>query len=514
MRQIAHLLLDESLQLGDACAMARSSLDARTEIALTGNRYYLDTPDRHLLHQNQVFECDVENGEVVLALRCAEKLLAGPVRQRTMPASTVEVVDFDLRRRLNGDANSTALIVADNRPVRYELMRVRNEHGKTIAWLYLEQFDPGLSGEHRPPVAVRIVAFRGYFKESRKAVHILRAKLPDYVLPTEGIVAGPDRAFALLPEPLAVQKSRLSRNISIADGVTAILTDNFRVMVTREQGIEADLDIEFLHDFRIALRRIRSIFGAFGAVFAAEIGPLLKPNLRWLNRLTGTRRDLDVYLDHFPEIVHSASPANRTPLQQICEFVATERRLEQDRLVKALNSDRYAKFKRDWSRFLSAPTIAPAAANRGIMKSSGASIWKTYKRIRKQICSPDITHEIDELHTLRKDCKKLRYQIEAFAPIYPKTPLTNAVGELKHLQDILGAVCDNSVQQRFLLRRQSHILQRVRDAERFEKLLDGLLEDYAARERRMLRTIRKNLDRFASKKVTETYRKLFEFRTR
>ena len=490
--------------------MVRSSVDARTELAFTGDRHYLDTIGRHLLHRNKVFECDIDNGEFVLWLRRGKMVVAGPIRQPVMPTFIADVADFDLRRRLGNGANSTELTVIGLRSIRYELMRVRNKDKKTIAWLYVEQFGADLGGEHHSPVVVHLAALRGYRKDSRRVARILRENLPRYVLSAGYTPMGPDQVTAALPDQLTVRKQRLSRGASIGDGVVNILSTNFRLMTAKKQGIELDLDIEYLHDFRIALRRMRSILGAFESIFAPDAGILLKPNLRWLNKVTGPRRDLDVYLNQFPQMVGSATRIDRAPLRQMYQYIAAERRCEQDKLVKALSDDRYAIFERDWSRFLSAPPVNAAAANRDITGVSGASIWKTYKRIIKQIRSPDITRHIDALHTLRKECKKLRYQIEAFELIYPKKQLAKAVAELKHLQDILGAVCDNSVQQRFLVQRQSGILEQVHDTVQFAKLLDDLLGHYGAQERLMLRTISRDLDRFESKTVMKTYRSLFE----
>lgn len=55
-------------------------------------------------------------------------------------------------------------------------------------------------------------------------------------------------------------------------------------------------DIEFLHDFRVACRRSRSILSQLKSAFPeSAIKPFLE-DFAWLSRLTSAVRDLDVFL--------------------------------------------------------------------------------------------------------------------------------------------------------------------------------------------------------------------------
>ena len=137
------------------------------------------------------------------------------------------------------------------------------------------------------------------------------------------------------------------------------------------------------------------------------------------------------------------------------------------------------------------------------------SIWKTYRRIRKQARAHQTTDDIESLHALRKDCKKLRYQIEAFRSVFPRKRLVRAVTELKQLQDMLGAVCDLSVQQRFLIQRRDQLVEHADKTGNMERLLAELLGRYADGEAQLRHDSLASLDRFASKRVMRRYRDLF-----
>lgn len=57
----------------------------------------------------------------------------------------------------------------------------------------------------------------------------------------------------------------------------------------------------------------------------------------------------------------------------------------------------------------------------------------------------------EAVHELRMDCKKLRYLMEFFAPLFDKGDFKTLIKPLKKLQDNLGLFNDYSVQQEALL---------------------------------------------------------------
>ena len=78
--------------------------------------------------------------------------------------------------------------------------------------------------------------------------------------------------------------------------VKKILTLLLKVIKQNENGIKADIDTEFLHDFRVAIRRTRSALTQVKGVFPQSITNKFKSNFSTLGKLTNRLRDLDVYL--------------------------------------------------------------------------------------------------------------------------------------------------------------------------------------------------------------------------
>ena len=65
------------------------------------------------------------------------------------------------------------------------------------------------------------------------------------------------------------------------------------------EGTIADLDSEFLHDFRVSVRRSRAVQRELKGVFAPAELARFRAEFRWLQQVTGDARDLDVYVLEF-----------------------------------------------------------------------------------------------------------------------------------------------------------------------------------------------------------------------
>ena len=122
---------------------------------------------------------------------------------------------------------------------------------------------------------------------------------------------------------------------------------------------------------------------------------------------------------------------------------------EQARLKRKLASPEFKALVQDWRKILEAelPPGEPGwFADLPVEQVASQRIWRMYKKVLKagRAVSPDGPPE--EMHELRKECKKLRYLIEFFRNIYPDKPLKGIIRTLKDLLDDLGEYQDKEVQ--------------------------------------------------------------------
>lgn len=216
-------------------------------------------------------------------------------------------------------------------------------------------------------------------------------------------------------------------------------------------GIISDIDIEFLHDFRVALRKIRSVVSLFDAVYAPKTTRDLKARFSKVMSRTGDLRDLDVYLAdkaHFYTLVPNKLHAG---LDALFEHLAKQRATAQTDLRSYMQSDSFQREMEALAARFDRPILKKGAhADLPAQQYASRLIWKRYKTVCKIAAGIDNATEDAEVHRLRIQCKKLRYLIEIFAPVFPKKETKSILRALKRAQDTLGRFNDYAVQQESL----------------------------------------------------------------
>ena len=299
------------------------------------------------------------------------------------------------------------------------------------------------------------------------------------------------------------------------DAATASIAAHLPVARANEAGIVADHDTEFLHDYRIALRKIRSVLSLFKGVYAPECTEDLKARFLALMAPTGRLRDLDVYLlerhcyyDLLPESLHAG-------LDRLFALLAEERTAEHKRQARRLRGKKY----RAEVAALESLFAAPERLERGAQAGQGAHdyacrlIWKRYRRICRIAADIGTDTPDDQVHRLRIHCKKLRYLMEFFAPIFPARAFKRLIKPLKRLQDNLGLFNDYSVQQESL----RSLLQRREAAAggtdlELAQSVGALIAVLHARQRQERARVVESFRYFDSAETQATFRKLFHQR--
>ncbi len=239
----------------------------------------------------------------------------------------------------------------------------------------------------------------------------------------------------------------VTRDMTCRHAAIMLCKDMFDVVKQNEDGIKEDIDIEFLHDFRVSLRRTRSLLTLLRGAFPMEQNKLFKRRIGEIARNTNKLRDFDVLLSYRHDYKSMVPPELRDGLKAFFKQVSARRRKEYRKTVNFLKSKDYRKFCRDWKIFLTEADSMPESmiSNEPAGKHSDMLIIEHAQKVielGRQINnnSPD-----KALHKLRIECKKLRYLMELFAPVYDDK-LSTEITVLKNLQTILGNYNDLSIQ--------------------------------------------------------------------
>jgi CHAD domain-containing protein len=231
----------------------------------------------------------------------------------------------------------------------------------------------------------------------------------------------------------------------------AVLRSLIDVVAFNIDGAIAGEDPEYLHQLRIAVRRSRTVQRQFrGALPALEL-PGLRADFRWLQRATGSARDLDVHVEEFDELRELIPESLREDLEPLRATLLDRRRAAREQLARTLRSRRLQELLEDWERLLESLVELPVddrlAAERSIGVLTGARIRAVYDRILRMGESIGEQSPAASYHELRKKGKDLRYLLELFGlPLFDRDVVEPLVRVLKGLQDLLGRHQDREVQ--------------------------------------------------------------------
>lgn len=218
-----------------------------------------------------------------------------------------------------------------------------------------------------------------------------------------------------------------------------------RAAEARRRLVEGDRD-EALHDFRVALRRLRSLLRSHRAAFSVEFPKKELRRLGALARATNPGRDAEVQLAWLGTFAAELKPAERAGHRELARELAE------------LRDDSYRKVEREIVRdfagiasSLSARLVAYhvavdldrpvrppsfAAATRAALARSAVELFDKLAQVET------VADEIAG-HAARIAAKRLRYLAEPVAPWIDATH--RPVELLKGLQDLLGELHDGQL---------------------------------------------------------------------
>jgi CHAD domain-containing protein len=446
-----------------AGSAARDALAARLDLggepAAVAERTYYDTFDGRLHAAGLV----LVHGDGRLALADADSYVELAAVER--PDSPERVLASELPRgRLRGQlepvAEQRALTPVARVRSRVRRLRVLDGHAKTVARLVL---DEPLRRRGRAALHARVVVapVRGYDRALARVHRVLEDDLglvlADAPLHDEAVRAAGGTPGGVPGRP----RVRLDRRQRSDAAAAAVLKPLLAAIEANLPGAVADVDPEFLHELRVALRRSRSVARQFAGVFPPAPLARMRNELRWLQQATGGARDLDVHLLDLDDLRAALPPAAAADLAPLRDVVAERRRTEHTRARRALRSKRARSLLAEWSALLDELNQGPAEltllpaddrpdAERPVVDLAGERIRAAHRRMVKAGRRINDSSPPEDLHELRKKGKELRYLLELFGGLYPERVVKQMVASLKALQDTLGRFQDREVQAELL----------------------------------------------------------------
>jgi CHAD domain-containing protein len=325
-------------------------------------------------------------------------------------------------------------------------LNIINNDKKTVLHLVLEEHD-------RFKNRVTVQPLKGYDKAAEHIIELLTTTLG--LTPTHK----PLLLAALKLQGRKPNDYSSKLNINLDPEMRADIAAKYiyshllKAIKDNAQGTIADTDSEFLHDFRVAVRRTRAGLSQLKGVLPDKISAYYAEFFSWLGQSTSPTRDLDVYLLNFDHYKSSLPAAIRDDLNPLHELLIAKQQKAQKKLAKKLRTAKYLSTLSEWEQYLKehAP-LKPFEhhVKLTIKQLADRRLWKNYKRVLREGDAITEQSPAEAFHELRKSCKKLRYLMEFFQSLYHENQIKHFIKNLKGLQEVLGNFQDLSVQENTL----------------------------------------------------------------
>ncbi|RAQ14256.1 CHAD domain-containing protein [Burkholderia cepacia] len=288
-------------------------------------------------------------------------------------------------------------------------------------------------------LAARTAALHALFAAARE----LSGAWPAFVQLTSVI----DRACAAEPAasgPVKAQPVDLTGVRTQRAALFALSGDITAQWLGNEGGVLEYDDPEFVHQMRVALRRLRTLMRFFPRFADRQWRDTLGVDMHWLAALLGTVRDWDVFAtESLPALIAADGGDgewNGTLDAARAQCVAARGELRQ-----ALHSARYARLTLGWLEWLG--SLALPHAEDGDAPSLRRHATKRVRRLFGDLyASPSLTSlDTAARHQVRIDAKRLRYALEFFASLASRRTRTETVKTLARVQSVLGEANDTIV---------------------------------------------------------------------
>ena len=271
------------------------------------------------------------------------------------------------------------------------------------------------------------------------------------------ILSKAERGFALaegsIAAPVKAFSPGVDKAMSPVAAFRAIGSSCLMQLQRNEVGAIAGTNPEYVHQARVAIRRLRSALKLFAPVLNPSFIEVYAPRWQELASSLGSARDWDVFLTETLAPLEEAFPGDPD--------LAVLRARGEETKAKAQAQASVALTQRLYSQLLLAfsaalyrvtpPTIeAQGGASAQSLRKFAARRLNKRAEMIEQLVREHGKMNAERRHELRIAFKKLRYALEFFAPILPSKQLAKYQKSLETLQDLLGTLNDQVTASRLI----------------------------------------------------------------
>lgn len=246
-------------------------------------------------------------------------------------------------------------------------------------------------------------------------------------------------------EKVAIAETSAAENAYCS--VCRLLSVAAAEMQAHVEGMQKDIDTEFLHQYRVNLRKTRSLLKEGKSLFQGTSLAPYHQLFKRLSELSTPVRDLDVHLlmiDDWKRRHQGNVLAEQ--LNPLRKLIQQKRKRALTKLLNYISTAEYDHQMRCWNEFLNS-NKQENQAGLPIRKYAAKRIQKCFQALVADGQKLDKSSVDEAFHDLRLDVKRFRYLLEYFEPIYASAGYAAVFKDAKKLQAVLGDFQDITVQK-------------------------------------------------------------------
>ncbi len=488
----------------------RTKLSKKFSIQIISQQHatktFYDTFDWRLYRAGVI--CEFNQSQALADLRLIDKATGVIIASEEMPEVPKFSGQFNsgkIKKQLEPVMQMRALSPLCQLPLETISINVLNKNQKIILRIQVDEYES-------LPDRVCLYPLKGYDKIIESIHHFF----------TQSLALQPSN-YTTLKTALKEQgrkpkdyNSKLAINLAPdmrADKASKIIYQHLlRAIQVNEIGTIADIDSEFLHDFRVAIRRTRAGLSQIKGTLPEVVTSQYSEFFAGLGQITGHTRDLDVYLLSYKNYKTTLPISVRDDLEPLYGFLKKKQGLAQKKLVKQLSSSAYKKGLLNWEQYLSKSLTKKEEAEYAeftIKEVADLRIWRVYKRVIKEGSVINDSSPAEALHDLRKTCKKLRYLLEFFQSLYPEAVIKEIIKSLKDFQTVLGDFQDYEVQEKSIKQFSEEMMTEKNISAKTLLSMGVLIQHLDAKRCKARNDFSEQFVNFKKKKNKQAFKQLF-----
>lgn len=272
----------------------------------------------------------------------------------------------------------------------------------------------------------------------------------------------------ILPSPLKPPSLTIDPQASPLATFERVCLECLSHLQVNDVGIVRDDDDEYIHQARVAMRRIRSAIKLFSPVLPMSFVGQWNGVWRDLANELGDARNWDVFCSELLPHLKNAFPEH-AEIAQLEKFAIAQRAQAHTLAVACFGGRAYSvkliAFTEAVMNLENHPEIKNrqkiAAQNDGLQvplmventqQFATRLLKRRHRRFMKEVLVPQ--RDMEQSHLLRLDLKKLRYSFDFFMELYPRKRISRYMKSLARAQVLLGQMNDLATAETLLAQRQ------------------------------------------------------------